>query len=134
MLGIAASPIAVQALIASLPKDNAATALHAAIDSRLLLFAFLATVAAGVLSGLAPAWHSGRRSLVSSLRERGGTAFGGVRLRKTIVTAQIALTLTLVIGAALFVRTLDALMAKGPGFQEVTRFAAYPGRKNFSHP
>src|SRR5581483_4677390 len=40
-LGIAAAPIAVQALIASLPKDNAGTALHAGIDSRLLLFAFL---------------------------------------------------------------------------------------------
>ena len=37
-------------------------------------------------------------------------------IRKVIVTAQIALTLTLVVGAALFVRTLDALMAKGPGF------------------
>jgi predicted permease len=33
------------------------------------------------------------------------------------VTAQIALTLTLVVGAALFARTLDALMAKGPGFE-----------------
>jgi predicted permease len=90
--------------------------LNAGIDSRLLLFAFAASVAAGVLSGLAPAWQVGRRSLVSSLRERGGTAFGGVRLRKVIVTAQIALTLTLVVGAGLFLRTLDALMAQGPGF------------------
>jgi predicted permease len=81
-----------------------------------LLFAFTASVAAGVVSGLAPAWQVGRRSLVSSLRERGGTAFGGVRLRKVIVTAQIALTLTLVVAAGLFLRTLDALMAKGPGF------------------
>ena len=32
------------------------------------------------------------------------------------MTAQIALTLTLVVGAALFLRSLDALMAKGPGF------------------
>lgn len=115
LLGTAAAPIVVQTLIAFLPRDTA-TALHAGVDSRLLLFAFLVSVTAGGLSGLAPAWHSGRRSLVSSLRERGGTAFGGVRLRKIIVTAQIALTLTLVIGAALFVQTLDALMAKGPGF------------------
>lgn len=115
LLGTAAAPIVVQTLIAFLPRDTA-TALHAGADSRLLLFAFLVSVTAGGLSGLAPAWHSGRRSLVSSLRERGGTAFGGVRLRKIIVTAQIALTLTLVIGAALFVQTLDALMAKGPGF------------------
>jgi len=54
--------------------------------------------------------------LVSSLRERGGMGFSSVRLRRVIVTAQIALTLILVVSAALFVRTLDALMAKGPGF------------------
>jgi predicted permease len=116
LLGIAAAPIAVRTLIAFLPLGTAPTALHAGVDSRLLLFAFVVSVAAGLLSGLAPAWQAGRRSLVSSLRERGGTAFGGVRLRKVIVTAQIALTLTLVVGAGLFLRTLDALMAKGPGF------------------
>jgi len=116
LLGTAAAPIVVRTLIAFLPRETAPTALNAGIDSRLLLFAFAASVAAGVLSGLAPAWQVGRRSLVSSLRERGGTAFGGVRLRKVIVTAQIALTLTLVVGAGLFLRTLDALMAQGPGF------------------
>jgi len=123
LLGTAAAPAAVRALIALLPRtgsrfssESAGMALRGAPDFRLLLFAFAATVMAGVLSGMAPAWQAGRRSLVSSLRERGGTAFSGVRVRKVIVTAQIALTLILVVGAALFVRTLDALMAKGPGF------------------
>jgi predicted permease len=115
-LGAAAAPIAVRTLIALLPGGASGTALHASIDWRLVLFALLASVTAGVLSGLAPALQAGRRSLSASLRERGGTAFGGVRLRKAIVTAQIALTLTLVIGAALFVRTLSALIGKGPGF------------------
>ena len=85
--------------------------------ARLLLFSFLVSVAAGVLSGFAPALQAGRKSLISSLRERGGTAFGGFRLRKAIVTAQIAFTLILVVGAALFVRTLTGLLAKGPGFE-----------------
>src|SRR5580692_8746367 len=116
LLGIAAAPVVVRTLIAFLPPGTAPTALHVGVDSRLLLFAFAVSVMAGLLSGLAPAWQVGRRSLVSSLRERGGTAFGGVRLRKVIVTAQIALTLTLVVGAGLFLRTLDALMAQGPGF------------------
>jgi predicted permease len=116
-LGIAAAPIAIQVLIALLPtRDSALTALHSGIDSRLLLFAFLASLVAGAFSGLAPAWQSRRYSFVSSLRERGGTGFAGVRLRKIIVTAQIALTLILVVGAGLFVRTLDALLTKGPGF------------------
>jgi len=116
LLGIAAAPIAVRALIAFIPQGNGANALHSGIDSRLLLFTLLTTTIAGIMSGLAPACQSGRRSLASSLRERGGTAFGRVRIRKVIVTTQIALALTLVVGAGLFVRTLDALMAKGPGF------------------
>jgi predicted permease len=116
LLGIAAAPIGVRVLIAFIPQGTGANALHAGIDSRLLLFALLVTVISGIVSGLAPAFQSSRCSLASSLRERGGTAFGRVRLRKVIVTAQIALALTLVVGAGLFVRTFDALMAKGPGF------------------
>ncbi|MBV8894938.1 MAG: ABC transporter permease, partial [Acidobacteriaceae bacterium] len=119
MLGIAVAPLAVRALMAFVPSDpwtDAQNNLHSGIDSRLLLFAFSVSVAAGLFSGLAPAWQARRHSLFTALRERGGSAFGGVRIRKIIVTAQIALTLTLVIGAALFARTLDTLMAKGPGF------------------
>jgi len=134
-LGAALAPLAVRALIAFLPKNTAANALHAGVDTRLLLFAFGVSVTAGVLSGLAPAWQSGRRSLVSSLQQRGGTAFGGVRLRKVIVTAQIALTLTLVVGATLFVRTLDALMTKGPGFvtSSMVSFTLAASRNGYSN-
>ena len=106
MLGVALAPLAMRALIAFLPRDAAANALQSTVDARLLLFAFLVSVAAGVLSGFAPALQAGRDRSISSLRERGGTASGGVRLRKAIVTLQIAFTLILVIGAALFVRTL----------------------------
>ncbi len=133
-LGAALAPLAVRALVAFLPKNTAANALHAGVDTRLLLFAFAVSVTAGVLSGLAPAWQSGRRSLVSSLQQRGGTALGGVRLRKVMVTAQIALTLTLVVGATLFVRTLDALMTKGPGFvtSSMVSFTLAASRNGYS--
>ena len=115
-LGVALAPLAMNALIAFLPRNVAANALQSVVDTRLLVFAFLVSVATGVLTGLAPAVQAGRGSLISSLRERGGTALAGLRLRKTIVTAQIAFTLILVIGAALFIRTLTGLLAKGPGF------------------
>jgi predicted permease len=115
-LGVALAPLAMKALIAFLPRNVAANALQSVVDTRLLVFAFLVSVATGVLTGLAPAVQAGRGSLISSLRERGGTALAGLRLRKTIVTAQIAFTLILVIGAALFIRTLTGLLAKGPGF------------------
>ncbi len=135
-LGVAAAPIAVQALIAFLPQGNAPNALHAGVDSRVLLFALGASLAAGLLSGLAPAWQGRRHSLFTSLRERGGTALGAVRIRKVIVTAQIALALTLVIGAALFARTLEALMAKGPGFDtsSLVSFGIHSAQSGYSGP
>jgi predicted permease len=115
-LGVLLAPLAMQTLIAFLPRNTAANALHSTVDPRLLLFAFLVSVATGLLTGFAPALQAGRGAVISSLKERGGTAFGGLRLRRAIVTAQIAFTLILVIGAALFARTLTGLLAKGPGF------------------
>jgi putative ABC transport system permease protein len=133
-LGVALAPLAMRALIAFLPRDAAANALHADIDARLLLFAFLVSVAAGVLSGVAPALQGGRQSVIAALRERGGTGFGGVRLRKVLVTVQIAFTLILVIGAALFARTLTGLLAKGPGFatSRLVSFGLDPLRNGYS--
>ncbi len=134
VLGAAVAPLAIRALIAFLPHDLAANALRATLSLRLLAFAFLASIAAGLLSGLAPALHAGRDSLVNSLRERGGTGFGGVRLRKAIVTLQVAFSLILLIGAALFLRTLTGLLAKGPGFDtsSLLSFAIAPMQNGYS--
>ena len=65
------APITVRALIAFLPRNIAANDLQANIDTRLLLFAFLVSLAIGFLAGAAPALQACRESLVSSLRERG---------------------------------------------------------------
>jgi predicted permease len=116
LLGVVMSPIAVRALIAFLPHNSAANDLHANVDTHLLVFASLVSLATGFLAGSAPAFQAGRRSLDSSLRERGGTSSGGLLLRRGIVTAQIAFTLILVVAAGLFIRTLSGLLAKGPGF------------------
>jgi predicted permease len=133
-LGVAVAPLAIRALIAFPPLDDAATALHGTISLRLLAFTFIVSLAAGLLTGLAPAFHAGAESLVNSLRERAGTGFGGVRLRKCIVTLQVAFSLILVIGAALFVRTLTGLLAKGPGFETsgILSFAIAPVQNGYS--
>src|SRR5262249_27460016 len=114
--------------------DLGANALSSALSFRLLTFAFLASVAAGFLSGLAPALHAGGDTLANSLRERAGTGFGGVRLRKCIVTVQVAFSLILLIGAALFLRTLTGLLAKGPGFDTsgLLSFAIAPVENGYS--
>src|SRR5262249_20509394 len=99
-LGVLLAPLAIQTLIAFLPRNTAANALQSTVDARVLLFAFLVSVATGLLTGFAPALQAGRGAVISSLKQRGGTAFGGLWLRRAIVTAQIAFTLILVIGAA----------------------------------
>jgi predicted permease len=133
-LGVVLAPLAMRALIAFLPRDVSANALHAAVSPQLLGFAFLASIAAGLLSVLAPALNAGRDNLVSGLRERAGTAFGGVRLRKCIVTLQVAFSLVLVVSAALFMRTLTGLIAKGPGFDtsSLISFTLEPLNNNYS--
>ena len=133
-LGVAVAPLAIRALIAFLPHELAPTSLRATLSLRLLTFAFFASLAAGLLSGLAPVVHAGGDSLVSSLRERAGTGLGGVRLRKCTVTLQVAFSLILVIGAALFVRTLAGLLAKGPGFETsgILSFAIAPVKSGYS--
>jgi predicted permease len=134
VLGIALAPPAMRALIAFLPRDLAANALRPSLSLDLLGFALGTSFAAGLLSGLAPALHAGRDNIVSSLRERGGTGFGGVRLRKTIVTLQVAFSLILLVGAALFLRTLTGLQAKGPGFDTsgLLSFAIAPLHNGYS--
>jgi putative ABC transport system permease protein len=134
MLGVVVAPLAMSALISFLPRDVASNALQAVVDTRLLLFALLASVATGLLTGFAPALQVGRGSLTRSLRERAGTVAGSLRLRRVMVTAQIAFTLILVVGAALFVRTLTALMAKGPGFDtsSLISFGIDPLRHGYS--
>ena len=134
VLGVAVAPLAIRALLAFLPRDLADTALRGTLSLRLLAFAFFASLAAGLLSGLAPALHAGGGSLVNSLRERAGTGFGDVRMRKCIVTLQAAFSLILVIGAALFVRTLTGLLAKGPGFEtsSILSFAVAPMQSGYS--
>lgn len=129
-LGILLAPLATSALLAFLPQDAAAHALEPAVDARVLLFALLVSVATGLLSGFAPALQAGRRALMPSLGQRVGAGVGALRLRKAIVTAQMALTLILVIGAALFLRTLSGLMAKGPGFDtaSLVSFGVHPLR------
>ena len=134
VLGAAVAPLAIRGLIAFLPHELAANALRDTLSLHLLTFAFFASLAAGLSSGLAPALRAGGDGLVSSLRERGGTGFGGVRLRKAIVTFQVAFSLILLIGAALFLRTLTGLLAKGPGFDtsSLLSFAIAPTQNGYS--
>ena len=76
-------------------------------DPRVLAFTALAALVTGVLAGLAPAWQASRTDVAGALRSSGrdlGAARG--RLRSVLLATQVALTLVLLVGAGLFVRSL----------------------------
>ena len=91
----------------------------AQLDWRLFLFAMAASVATGVLFGIAPALVISGANLNEVLREggRGGTAGkSGRRLRSLLVVAEIALAVLVLIGAGLLMRSFQRLRAANPGF------------------
>jgi predicted permease len=90
-------------------------------DLRILAFNLALSVLTGVLFGLMPARQSTRFALAPTLKNEAGSVIGGgsgsARLRKVLVAAQVALSLLLLIGAGLFVRSLRNLLALDPGFK-----------------
>jgi putative ABC transport system permease protein len=89
------------------------------LDSRVLLVALTASVLAGLLSALAPAFQVIRRSLTATLREGSRTSSSGRaagRLRNTMVVAEIALAVVLLSGAVLLIRSFLSLQSQSKGF------------------
>jgi predicted permease len=88
------------------------------LDARVLGFALAASTATGILFGLLPALTASRESVSSGLKTRVATdRRGQVRLRRMLVTAQIALGLVLVTASGLFIRTLQNLRQTDTGFR-----------------
>jgi putative ABC transport system permease protein len=89
------------------------------IDARVLLFAVAVSVLTGVLTGLFPALQLARANLNSTLRDEGRGLSGSrsrARLRSLLVVGQVALSLVLLIGAGLLVRSFQRLLSTDPGF------------------
>jgi putative ABC transport system permease protein len=86
------------------------------IDTWTLVFTVVVALATGLAFGLVPALHAGRGDLQSVLREgtRGSTAASGAR--GILVVAQVALSLVLLVGAALMMRSFAKLQSVDPGF------------------
>ena len=113
-------------LVASFrPTTDFPLALGAEMDARMLGFAFLAAVATSVLFGLVPALSSARQDLVSSLKE-GSRGFGGRSswLRQGLVVGQVTLSLVLLLGAGMAVRSLDNARRLDLGFDPDNQLVA----------
>jgi hypothetical protein len=83
---------------------------------QILSFTLGLAVVTTLLFGLAPAWQATARKAVDALKPASASAFRG-RLLPTVVTAQVALCLILLVGAGLFIRTLQNLRTLETGFE-----------------
>jgi predicted permease len=116
--GLALAVLMDRALISFLPAGTIPFTLSSRPDGVVLAFTVTVSVATGLLFGLVPALQATRPELASTLKDQAGAVVGGtsVALRKSLVVAQVALSLLLLIGSGLFVQSLKNLKDLNPGF------------------
>ena len=117
--GLAFAPMVAQTLVRLMTSaDPGSEPYSASVDARVLLFTLGVSIVVSLLFSIAPVLHFLRPDLAQSLRQNSGTASkNSQRFRKFAVGAQIALSVLLLGGAGLFVRTLDNLRHQPVGFE-----------------
>ena len=131
-LGVLLAVWGIDALLALAP-DALPRASEVALDGRVLLFSLALALATGVAFGIMPAISAARPNLDEALRDgaRGASSARG-RLKRALVVAELALSLMLLVGTGLMVRSFLLLRAVDPGIRPehvLTLRAALPTPK-----
>jgi putative ABC transport system permease protein len=134
--GLGFAPMVASTLVRLMTSSDPGTEPYsAAIDARILVFTLGISVVVSLLFAVAPVFHFLRPDLTNALRQNAGTASkGSQRFRKLAVGAQIALSVMLLGGAGLFVRTLNNLRHEDVGFAtaHMAVFSLDPGSSGYS--
>ena len=120
VLGAALAFGALRVILAMVPPDSIPDEAKVAIDQPVLLFTLCVSFATALLFGLAPALHASRAQLVTALKEsaRGaGASFRRISASGGLVVAEVALSLVLVVGATLMMRTVMAIENQNLGIR-----------------
>ncbi|HVE79926.1 MAG TPA: ABC transporter permease [Gemmatimonadaceae bacterium] len=117
-LGLIVALWGVEFLVKAAPPDIPRLE-EVGVDARVLGFMLAVALGAGIAVGIVPALHGSRVDLASTLKEGGrGTVGGrGNRLRRALVVAEVALSVILVAGAALLLRSFQHLRQVDLGFR-----------------
>ena len=125
LIGLASAPIGVvlarlgiYLVDSGVPADSIPYFIHWHLDARTLAYTIGISIVTGIVFGMAPALQAARVNLQSSLKEGGRGAAGGrrARVRNALVVAEVAMSLVLLIGASLFVRSFLNLQRASVGF------------------
>ncbi len=116
-LGLLLTWAGLRAAAAFVPPRLALLGLHATVSERVLAVASLLAIATGIAAGLLPAWRASRTDPQESLKAdtRTGHARGAGRLRQSLVVAEIALSVVLLLGAGLLLRSFANMQRVDPG-------------------
>jgi putative ABC transport system permease protein len=116
-MGLLIAQWGVGAILAVSPEGAIPRAAEIGLDRSVLLFTAAVSILTGVVFGLAPALQSSRPDMQEALKETSRGVAGGRRwLRSGMVIAEIALTLVLLLGAGLMIRSFFRLQQVNPGF------------------
>jgi len=138
--GLFLSLAATRALLSMLPNNGALLMLRAEPDLRILLFSVALALATGILFGLTPGLQGTKLDIFTTLKDVVGAVAGGgnsARLRKALVTVQVALSFVLLVGAGLFARTLVNLKNSETGIQKIENLITFrvdPAKNGYSVP
>ncbi len=114
--GLLIAPVCIRVLVHRLNQDST-TAFSTTLDSRLLAFNFAIALAVSVFFSLAPAIQLIRPDIVNALKQQTSTMTGGtLNFRRLIVSLQVGLSVLLLVGSGLFVRTMQNLRRVDTGF------------------
>jgi predicted permease len=130
LAGLLLAVAGARVLVGFLTDPQNVSSISATPDVRVLMFTGFIAMATGLLFGLVPAFQSTKPELAPTLKDQAGSVVGGghVRVRKALVVSQVALSLLLLIGAGLFLRSLNGLMTLDLGFkrEHLLTFGADP--------
>ncbi len=123
-------------IISSLLPPEAAETMHFTISPAVILFSAGLSIVTGIVFGLFPAMHSTRNDLISAIRAGTGQIAGGrsaARFRTGLVTAQIALSMGLLIMSALFLKSLMNVSRVDLGLtiDHIATFQIVPARAGY---
>jgi putative ABC transport system permease protein len=116
-LGIVLARLSLDALVAFAPPRLLGVP-ELTIDARVLLYVAGLSVLTGLVAGLAPSVIVARRSIVGSLHASSSRVTHSPRIRQALVVGQVAMTVVLLCGAGLLVRTVMALNSVDHGFEQ----------------
>jgi putative ABC transport system permease protein len=123
----------VAAILTVSPAGAIPRAAEIHLDARVLLFTAAVAILTGIVFGLAPALQASRPDVQETLKETARAVTGRHWLRSGMVVAEIALTLVLLVGAGLLVRSFFRLQQVNPGFatESTLSFAMSLPEKNY---